>query len=482
MPDGAVVSFPDNMPPEAIKTLISTKFPDAVKQAAKPGLLEKAIEPITSYPSTQRQMAQESVDQMGRGVQQLTEPVSDWNTAFQNAAKGGGNIALGGLGYVASPINAALRTVVGKPLEENTGIPKELSETAASFALPIPKRIPAAAAAETKAPAAAELIGAAKSGYEGLKRSGIQYSPETTNALADHVISTLNQRGAYEHLADTVHKTVDILRKEGPVSLDEVRSVLEGLSTLKTDPESKIRRAAGLATDEIKQFIGRTEPQAASQLETANANYAAGQRANKIDQAQEIAGLRAGRAGYGGNSVNTMRQVLSPIVESAIKGNAKGFSPEEIRAMNDIVVGNTVTNTLRGVGQLSPSKGAIQTGLAIGSGGVTAGVGAASNKLATILTSKQIDRLNELVRKRSPAYEEAVSGAAAKYFDAADSFSSDPSKEKFARALVASRALANGLTRDGIEISSGRLLRFIQGPQNSGAEENPQAIPGFPSE
>jgi hypothetical protein len=32
----------------------------------------------------------------------------------------------------------------------------------------------------------------------------------------------------------------------------------------------------------------------------------------------------------------------------------------------------------------------------------------AANKLATILTGKQLERLNELVAKRSPEYEKAV--------------------------------------------------------------------------
>ena len=40
------------------------------------------------------------------------------------------------MGFAASPIQAGLRTVVGKPLEENIGIPKEYSEFAAGLAIP----------------------------------------------------------------------------------------------------------------------------------------------------------------------------------------------------------------------------------------------------------------------------------------------------------------------------------------------------------
>jgi hypothetical protein len=48
---------------------------------------------------------------------------------------------LGALGYVASPVDAALRTIVGKPVEDMTGIPKEYTEFATGMALP-PGRIP----------------------------------------------------------------------------------------------------------------------------------------------------------------------------------------------------------------------------------------------------------------------------------------------------------------------------------------------------
>jgi hypothetical protein len=94
--------------------------------------MQKAAEPITSYPETYHQMNQEARDQMARGVGQITSP----DSGAWEMAKGAGNVGLGALNYVTSPINAGLRTVVGKPLEENFGIPKEYSEFAASLALP----------------------------------------------------------------------------------------------------------------------------------------------------------------------------------------------------------------------------------------------------------------------------------------------------------------------------------------------------------
>lgn len=101
------------------------------QEAENPSVLSKALEPITSYPETYMQMNREAREQIGRGVEQLSNPSGAWDVA-----KGAGNVALGGLGYVTSPISAGLRTIVGKPIEEATGIPKEYSEFAASLALP----------------------------------------------------------------------------------------------------------------------------------------------------------------------------------------------------------------------------------------------------------------------------------------------------------------------------------------------------------
>lgn len=85
------------------------------------GALEKAIEPITSIPETYQKMVRGSVEQMGRGIEQIsgaleqpTIPSGAWE-----AAKGIGNIALGGLGYVTAPISTPFHTIVGEPIREN---------------------------------------------------------------------------------------------------------------------------------------------------------------------------------------------------------------------------------------------------------------------------------------------------------------------------------------------------------------------------
>lgn len=101
--------------------------------------VEKAISPITSYPATYDRMNKEARDQISRGVGQISNPdsLTDLKAhGISDVLTGAGNVALGTLGYVASPINAAYRSIVGQPVEDVTGIPREYPEFAAQLATP----------------------------------------------------------------------------------------------------------------------------------------------------------------------------------------------------------------------------------------------------------------------------------------------------------------------------------------------------------
>ena len=87
------------------------------------------------------------------------------------------------------------------------------------------------------------------------------------------------------------------------------------------------------------------------------------------------------------------------------------------------------------------------------------------------MTSKDIDRLKTLVAKRSPAYAEAVAKATQKYERAQMELVNNPSPAKFAAYLSASRSLSSGLQRDGVQVTAGDLIRQLQGPMKSAAED-----------
>ncbi len=158
--------------------------------------LSNVAKPFTSYPSAQRQMASEGRNAFSEGINQIKQAyqsapgIGAPNFEAGGQAVGGAVKALGGAaGYLGSPINAALHTFLGKPIEENTGVPAAYPELAASLALPIPKNIPlgaisrAATGAEKAVPSTSELFAAGRAGREAARTSDFVAPAQDVAAL-----------------------------------------------------------------------------------------------------------------------------------------------------------------------------------------------------------------------------------------------------------------------------------------------------------
>ncbi len=107
--------------------------------------LQGALTPFTSYPETYEQMRHEALDLISEGFGQAKraastrQPTVGQPLARPSSSKGDefllglGKTALGSAGYALSPLDAAVRTVVSKPIEAAFEIPKEYTELAASL-------------------------------------------------------------------------------------------------------------------------------------------------------------------------------------------------------------------------------------------------------------------------------------------------------------------------------------------------------------
>ena len=95
-----------------------------------PTVVEKALQPVTTYPEALTRAAGESYELAQRGVGRLQEP------GLTEKLKGAGQIALGLAGVAGAPIEAAIETVAGKPVEEAFGVPSESTELVLGMALP----------------------------------------------------------------------------------------------------------------------------------------------------------------------------------------------------------------------------------------------------------------------------------------------------------------------------------------------------------
>lgn len=130
-PAAGAIPMPQPRPPEAAAGGLPEGFvlddeAPAPAQAARPPA------PITGYPEHYLEARAAAGAQIDRGIGQLGSVGED----PMNAVWGAGNVGLGALGAITSPINAAYRNIVGQPVENLTGIPKEYTEFAAQLATP----------------------------------------------------------------------------------------------------------------------------------------------------------------------------------------------------------------------------------------------------------------------------------------------------------------------------------------------------------
>ena len=143
---------------------------------------------------------------------------------------------------------------------------------------------------------------------------------------------------------------------------------------------------------------------------------------------------RAATSGSGGNEVNAIRQNIRALFDMerdpTLKARRQGFSPDEMKAMDTVVMGTNTSNTARNLGKMAPTSGAFPMmttgwgGAAGLAGGLTTGnpllalpalaggVGFAGKAAAESLTKKQIEALLKTVLNGGKAPAQSAARAA----------------------------------------------------------------------
>lgn len=175
--------------PPAVQFIPDTGRPEpTIAPPAEPGgpkrlmmnMGEAAVSPLTRMPQAYQDLVSEALKQISGGVEQVREGEGAWEKT-----KGVGNVAAGAVNYAMAPINAPVRTIVGEPLENATGIPKEYPEFAASLAIP--------GVGLTKFTTAGQQTAAsAKAAGKTLEKI---FSPDTVDAAAQSVAADLRAAG-----------------------------------------------------------------------------------------------------------------------------------------------------------------------------------------------------------------------------------------------------------------------------------------------
>jgi hypothetical protein len=395
---------------------------------------------------------------------------------------------------ILGPFTRAVRTTQdvaeGKldPMSKET-IPKELE-----MALIMSPTSVASTAGRTgvatapKSPTTAELKSAAKAGYKEVDALGVSHSAQAVKSFADDAARALDEEG---FIAELSPKTAAILKKlreppEGSVS-SSVRSMdafRRQLNRVGGSPDPTESAAANMVIRKLDEWLANPDPaslvvgaspaqgagaanvpriggavapsaeetaiHAANVLREARGNRAAAFRSDRIAGLDKSAQNRAAATASGQNLGNTIRQRLASLLES--NKNTRGFNDEELAAIQQVVDGTATQNTLRYVGNLLGAGGglgqAVISGIG-GAGGAAAGgipgaavgavvpsmIGAASRAGYNRMTLGQLKQLDELIRQRSPLYQQALQNPPMNYSAAPDLGAA------YARALMMNQAV-----------------------------------------
>lgn len=193
-----------------------------------------------------------------------------------------------------------------------------------------------------------------------------------------------------------------------PEQMQTVRRMLQDAAG-SADPQDRRIGAAllGKFDDWRRQHV--------PEYDQADKIYGRMKRADDVDFRIEKAERRAASSGTGGNSVNTARQNIRQILDDPKK--QRGYSEDELIAMERIVRGSPVVNTLRLGGRLSPTSGALPligsiagTGLNPLAGAAMMGATYAMKSGAEALTNRQINNLSAMIRNGAALPKNALAG------------------------------------------------------------------------
>ena len=309
-----------------------------------------------------------------------------------------------------------------------------------------------------KAPTAEAIKAASDAGYKAAGNKGIEYTGQAAKGLADDLITRFDTEGRIAELAPQTHALIGKLRNPPPgssIRLTDLDSVRKRLGDIAGNINNRTdASAATIAIKEIDRFLEAANPaalvdraasaqgrasavphgydfrgadaytessakEAARLLADARGNAAAKFRSDAITGAETIAERNAAVANSGQNIGNAFRQRVNSILKS--DKLRRGFSPQEIDALESVARGTAATNTLRYVGNLLGGGGGLGQALTIGggagiggavggipgavAGGILPAIGAASRATSNQLTASQMKVLDELMRTRSPLYE-----------------------------------------------------------------------------
>lgn len=352
----------------------------------------------------------------------------------------------------------------------------------------IPVRTPVKAPAPTRE----ALVEAADQGYEAARGMGVQFNPQRVGGVAYEIQGGLIGDGFISITAPKTHGILENFRRavddapEGvSASFADLDGIRRALGKVSQGADKTDAAAARIAIRGIDDFVAGAQQgdvfagdaQKLSQVaRDARDNYAAAQRAGRLEKAEEAADLQAATGGSGANIDNAIRQRAKDILKS--RKDLAGWSKEEIAELRKVAVGGPVRNASRLLGKLAPT-GVVSSALSGGSGFAAFGpagaigipmAGFAFKKLSDTMTMSQMNKVSELVRSRSPLGRQIEASLKA-WEPKVQALAENPTAPKIAQFALATRNLALNLKDAGITISPADFIKTMQGGMKAAADD-----------
>ena len=274
-----------------------------------------------------------------------------------------------------------------------------------------------AARSGPKAPSMEKLRRDQGAAYADVEASPTRLTPQATGNLAAAVDARMQSENMDPYLHPRAARTtVRIGELDQPTIYEvEQRRRLAGRDVAGSSEASE--RELGVAMkSEIDAFLGGLRPQdlqggsADEAVEALKRGRDMTQRIKKaeaIDEATYKAVNRAATSGTGGNEINAIRQNVRSILDNPKA--RRGYSRDEVTAMEEIVRGTPTINAARMLGRFSPTSGMLSASLGggLGAGAISTGsvlmaappaIGFVAKAIGEKLTRGQIDNLSEIIR------------------------------------------------------------------------------------
>lgn len=223
-------------------------------------------------------------------------------------------------------------------------------------------------AAEKAVPSVRDLKRRSSDKFEEAHALGVQATPEKTQGLANQVRAIAVQEGLISptgRVSEAYPKAREALRMlddyaTGPMNVPQMQTVRKVLADAAGSPDKAERRIATLM---LRQFDDFTAP-LAPQLSEGRGLYSRAMRGDQLETLRELAGSRAGQ--YTGSGYeNALRTEYRQLNNRIIKGQERGFTPEQQEAIRKVAEGDALVNAARWGGKFAPT-GVVSAGLGMG--------------------------------------------------------------------------------------------------------------------